>query len=121
MPGTMQKLLKLSVKLGACGGTVYYTAREGVWADSSTAQHTYLRLTQHLPDVRQYIPSDLNLPETAEMRRSASLYWNWAVIGLSSLAARSPYILAGLAVSTKDMLSDMLVVTPEQVKEKGGS
>ena len=50
-----------------------------------------------------------------------SLYWNWTVIGVTNLTARSPAILAGWAASTKEMLTDMLVVTPEQVKEKGAS
>lgn len=121
MSGAIGKLLKFSVKAGSCGGIVYYTTQEGVWSDSTTAQQTYLRATRDLPDLKQYIPEDLNLPETAEMRRSVSLYWNWAVVGLTNVTARSPEILAGWASSTKEMLEEMLVITPEQVKEKGGS
>ena len=55
------------------------------------------------------------------MRRSASLYWNWAVIGTTNVTARLPSILAGWAASTKEMLEEMLVITPEQVKEKGAA
>ena len=69
-------------------------------------------------------PSDVTvctrrqLPETAEMRRTVSLYWNWAVIGVTNVTARAPSIVSGWAASTKEMLEDMLVITPEQVKEK---
>ena len=52
---------RFSAKVGACGGVVYYTAQEGVWSDSATAQQTYLRATKDLPDVKQYIPEDLNV------------------------------------------------------------
>ena len=55
------------------------------------------------------------------MRRSVSLYWNWAVIGLTNTTARLPSILTGWAASTKEMLEEMLVITPEQVKEKGAA
>ena len=72
-------------------------------------------------DSRFTLPPSPQLPETAEMRRTASLYWNWAVIGVTNITSRSPSILAGWAASTKEMLTDMLVVTPEQVKEKGAA
>ncbi|XP_043228112.1 uncharacterized protein LOC122384608 [Amphibalanus amphitrite] len=118
MPGVFGKVVKFSAKAGACAGVVYYTAQAGVWSDGTTGQQTYVRVTKDLPDVKQYIPEDLNLPETSEMRRGVSLYWNWAVIGLTNTTARLPSILAGWAASTKEMLEEMLVITPEQVKEK---
>lgn len=105
----MAGLVKFSAKIGAVGGTIYYTNSIGVWGDSADTEKAYKTVyglvSPYLAEVPVEVPE---LPHLTDITSSMKNYWNSGVLATGKFLLELPQISTSLMKEGYDFVSTQI-------------